>query len=148
MKNRTIFFFFCSCWAIYKFILCDTIEKIYTVCLIKMYQDRKNLFNRGKKFLAKRTIYSRLLFRQFLFFLFSLSFLFHIETTLAKLLVYQRWTIWNKENENYAIISTKVTKIIQRKINSNKPKISRYSIVCSPIMSWWSFVQSTYTSTG
>lgn len=79
-KYRELFYLFRSCWAIYKFILCDTIGKIYTVCLIKCIRIEKICCETEERYLAKRERLfqdsSKLsLFRQFL--LFSPSLILH-----------------------------------------------------------------------
>lgn len=53
-KYRELFYLFRSCWAIYKFILCDTIGKIYTVCLIKCIRIEKICCETEERYLAKR----------------------------------------------------------------------------------------------
>lgn len=82
-KYRELFVF-CSCWAIYKFILCDTIGKIYTVCLIKCIRIEK-ICSTEERYLAKRERFipacSKLSFSPIVA-LFSPPLLsFHIERT-------------------------------------------------------------------
>lgn len=82
-KYRELFVF-CSCWAIYKFILCDTIGKIYTVCLIKCIRIEK-ICSTEERYLAKRERFipacSKLSFSPIVILFSPPPLSFHIERT-------------------------------------------------------------------